>query len=106
MFLYYETEPTTGPRRFCRLAWGQQVRRGLQQWRLSIQTGQVGTNIYSKDNWFKSADALHSKIKILEKEIIEKGFARRNHPSLEQLKFPFHENEQATQIELFSSLIA
>ena len=106
MFLYYETKPTIGPRRFCKLAWGQQVRRGLQQWRLSIQTGQVGTNIYSKYNWFKSAEALHTKIKILEKEITEKGFARRNHPSLEQLKFPFHENDQATQIELFSSLIA
>ncbi|MEC7219784.1 MAG: hypothetical protein VXW29_05185, partial [SAR324 cluster bacterium] len=92
MFLYFETQPTVGPRRFCRLAWGQQVRRGLQQWRLSVQTGKVGTNHYSKDNWFKSADALHSKIKIIEEEITEKGFSRRNQPSLEQLQFPFHEN--------------
>ncbi|MEC8434889.1 MAG: hypothetical protein VXZ27_03545, partial [SAR324 cluster bacterium] len=72
MFLYFETQPTVGPRRFCRLAWGQQVRRGLQQWRLSVQTGKVGTNHYSKDNWFKSADALHSKIKIIEEENIIK----------------------------------
>ena len=106
MFLYFETQPTVGPRRFCRLAWSQQVRRGLQQWRLSVQTGKVGTNHYSKDNWFKSADALHSKIKIIEEEITEKGFSRRNQPSFEQLKFPFHENDQATQIELFSSLPA
>jgi hypothetical protein len=104
MFLYYENQSAIGPRRFCRLSWGQQVRKGLQQWRLNVQMGKVGTNSYSKDNWFKSADALHSKITILEKEFTEKGFSRRNHPSLEQLKLPFHENEQVTQIELFSSL--
>ena len=106
MFLYFETQPTVGPRRFCRLAWGHAGCERATTMASERSDWERGTNHYSKDNWFKSADALHSKIKIIEEEITEKGFSRRNQPSLEQLKFPFHENEQATQIELFSSLPA
>lgn len=106
MFLYYEHQPRSGPRRFCRVAWSQQVREGLQQWRLSVQRGRVGASTQSKENWYQSTDALHLQINRLDRSFAEQGFSRRQHPSLEQLRLPFHEDEHASQIELFNSFQA
>lgn len=102
MFLYYEQRSNSGKRRYCRVAWGQWVREGCEQWRLRIQKGHMGGSPQQQEHWFDCTQTLHSQIDQLHRQFLARGFERLSRPSLEQLLLPFHEDEHGTQIDLFA----
>ena len=103
MFLYYEQRAASGQRRYRRVAWEQWVREGAQQWRLRIQRGQMGGALQQRERWFVDSQELHSQIDALHRQFLSQGFERLHRPTLEQLPLPFHENEHAGQIDLFTT---
>jgi len=101
MFLYYEIRQVR-IRKYYRIAWGQQVREGHHLWQLSISTGDVGFFETEKQKqWFKHIDELNHRIHQCHGSILEKGYQRLTHPSVEQLNFPFIQDELLRQLEMF-----